>query len=99
MAAYRLTTQYPTLISARILDRPKVSSVMVQSVWTQRVLERLTTTKFRQTAVSDYQSYTVTSPPTDINNEYDYRHKHNERCEKEVFFYNEKTNFMNNVDL
>lgn len=70
MTAYRLATQYPALISARILDSPKTSSVMVQSVWTQRVLERQTTTKYRQTVVSDYTKYTVTSPPTDISNEY-----------------------------
>lgn len=69
VAAYRLATQYPSLISARILDCSKSSSVSVQSVWTQRVLERQTTTRFRQTALSDYKTYTVTSPPTDITNE------------------------------
>lgn len=69
VGAYRLATQYPALISARILDCTKTSSVSVQSVWTQRVLERQTTTRFRQTVVSDYNTYTVTSPPTDIANE------------------------------
>lgn len=71
MTAYRQATQYPALISAKILDSSKASSVSVQSVWSQRVLERQTTTRFRQTAVSDFKTYTITSPPTDITNEYE----------------------------
>ncbi|XP_050434308.1 acylamino-acid-releasing enzyme-like isoform X1 [Adelges cooleyi] len=69
VSAYRIATQYPALISARILDRPTTSSVSVQSVWTQQVLERLTTTKYRQTVISDYKTFTPTSPPSDITNE------------------------------
>ncbi|KAL4112560.1 hypothetical protein QTP88_016318 [Uroleucon formosanum] len=68
LAAYRSATQYPALISARILDCSK-ASVNVHSVWVQRVLERQAKTRFRQTVFSDYKTYTLTSPPTDITNE------------------------------
>lgn len=69
VASYRVATQYPTLQSARILDYPKDSFVSVQSVWVQKNLERQTTIRFRQVVVSDYNTYSVTSPPTDITNE------------------------------
>jgi len=69
VAAYRVATQYPALISARILDCSK-ASVNVHSVWVQRVLERQAKTRFRQTVFSDYKTYNLTSPPTDITNEY-----------------------------
>ncbi|XP_060833609.1 acylamino-acid-releasing enzyme-like isoform X2 [Rhopalosiphum padi] len=68
VAAYRIATQYPALISARILDCSK-TSVNVQSVWIQRVLERQAKTRFRQTVFSNYKTYTSVSPPTDITNE------------------------------
>ncbi|VVC32928.1 Peptidase S9, prolyl oligopeptidase, catalytic domain,Alpha/Beta hydrolase fold [Cinara cedri] len=68
LAAFRVSTQYPALISARILDC-STTSLSVQSVWVQRILERQSTTRYRQTAVSDYKTYTITSPPTDISNE------------------------------
>ncbi|XP_003247213.1 acylamino-acid-releasing enzyme isoform X2 [Acyrthosiphon pisum] len=68
VAAYRIATQYPAIISARILDCSK-TSVNVHSVWVQRVLERQAKTRFRQTVFSDYKTYTLTSPPTDITNE------------------------------
>jgi acylaminoacyl-peptidase len=68
VAAYRIATQYPALISARILDCSK-ASLNVHSVWVQRVLERQAKTTFRQTVFSDYKTYTLTSPPTDITNE------------------------------
>jgi len=75
VAAYRVTAQYPELISARILNCSK-ASVNVHSVWIQKVLERQSVTKFRQTVFSDYKSYTLTSPPTDITNEYNYTFTH-----------------------
>ncbi|CAH1722220.1 unnamed protein product [Aphis gossypii] len=68
VAAYRVATQYPALSSARIFDGSK-SSVSVHSVWVQRVLERQAKTRFRQTVFSDYKTYSLTSPPTDITNE------------------------------
>ncbi|XP_060834032.1 acylamino-acid-releasing enzyme-like isoform X2 [Rhopalosiphum padi] len=68
VAAYCVTAQYPELISARIFDCSK-ASVSVHSIWVQKVLERQTTTRFRQTVFSDYKTYTLTSPPTDITNE------------------------------
>jgi len=69
VAAYCVTAQYPELISARIFDCSK-ASVSVHSIWVQKVLERQTTARFRQTVFSDYKTYTLTSPPTDITNEY-----------------------------
>jgi len=71
VAAYRVTAQYPELISAKILNCSK-DSVSVQSVWIQKVLERQAAIRFRQTVFSDYKTYTLTSPPTDITNEYNY---------------------------
>ncbi|XP_029343702.1 acylamino-acid-releasing enzyme-like isoform X1 [Acyrthosiphon pisum] len=68
VAAYRIATQYPELISARIHDCSK-AHVSVHSVWVQRVLERQAKTRFRQTVFSDYKTYTLTSPPTDITDE------------------------------
>jgi len=68
VAAYRVATQHPALISARIFNGSK--SVSVHSVWVQRVLERQAKTRFRQTVFSDYKTYSSTSPPTDITNEY-----------------------------
>lgn len=68
MTAYRITAQYPELISARIHDCSEVA-VSVSSVWTQKVLERQSKTIFRQTVFSDYNTYSLTSPPTDITNE------------------------------
>lgn len=70
VAAYRQATRYPAITSARILDCSKPAFVCVQSVWTQMVLERQKTITFRQTAMSDCKTYTTTSPPTDIKNEY-----------------------------
>lgn len=69
VAAYRLATQFPALISARILSCSN-NNVSVQSVWSQKVLERQTITTFRQTTVSDYKTFTMVSPPSDITNEY-----------------------------
>jgi len=69
VAAYRVTAQYPEIISARILHNCSKTNVSVHSVWKQKVLERQTVIRFRQTAFSDYKSYTLTSPPTDITNE------------------------------
>lgn len=68
VAAYRLATQYPAIMSARI-DNCSKDSISIHSVWIQRVLERQTTTRFRQTAFSDFKTYTITSPPTEISNE------------------------------
>jgi len=68
VAAYRITAQYPELISARIHDCSK-AAVSVSSVWTQKVLERQSKIIFRQTVFSDYKTYSLTSPPTDITNE------------------------------
>ncbi|CAI6373921.1 unnamed protein product [Macrosiphum euphorbiae] len=68
VAAYRVTSQYPVLLSARIINSSK-ASVSVQSVWIQKVLERQSVIRFRQTVFSDYKTYTLTSPPTDITNE------------------------------
>uniref|UniRef100_A0A2S2QBH8 Acylamino-acid-releasing enzyme n=1 Tax=Sipha flava TaxID=143950 RepID=A0A2S2QBH8_9HEMI len=68
VTAFRLTTQFPALISARILSCSS-NNISIQSVWSQRVLERLTSTKFRQTTVSDYKTFTIVSPPSDITNE------------------------------
>ncbi|XP_025201669.1 acylamino-acid-releasing enzyme-like [Melanaphis sacchari] len=68
VASYCVTAQYPELLSSRILDSSK-TSVSVQSVWTQKVLERQAEIRFRQTVFSDYKTYTSTSPPTDITNE------------------------------
>ncbi|XP_022176208.1 acylamino-acid-releasing enzyme-like isoform X1 [Myzus persicae] len=68
VAAYRVTAQYPELISARILNCSQ-ASVSVHSVWIQKVLERQAVIRFRQTVFSDYKTYTSTSPPTDITNE------------------------------
>lgn len=70
VAAYRVANQYPTIVSAQIFNCSTASSVSIQSVWVQQILERQTKTKYRQTAVSDYKTYTTTSPPTDISNEY-----------------------------
>jgi len=69
VAAYRIATQYPSLISATIINCSK-ASVSVHSIWVQRVLERQAKTRFRQTVFSDYKTYNLTSPPTDITNEY-----------------------------
>jgi len=69
VGAYRVTAQYPEVISAEILNCSK-DSVTVHSVWIQKVLERQANTRFRQTVFSDYKTYTLTSPPTDITNEY-----------------------------
>jgi len=69
VAAYRVTAQYPEVISATIINCSK-DSVSVHSVWMQKVLERQAVIKLRQTVFSDYKTYTLTSPPTDIINEY-----------------------------
>jgi len=69
VAAYRATAQYPEVISAKIINCSK-DSVSVHTVWMQKVLERQTVIRFRQTVFSDYKTYTLTSPPTDITNEY-----------------------------
>ncbi|XP_050543366.1 acylamino-acid-releasing enzyme-like isoform X1 [Daktulosphaira vitifoliae] len=68
VSAYRLATQYPALFKARILDC-SLNSVSVESVWTQRVLERLSATKYRQTVISDYKHFKASSPPSEITNE------------------------------